>query len=446
MKVLKLILLSTFLFLATSAFSFTTLSHSSSWFNEDTAEKKEILNAFWKNRIINYNSKSVDNFKFMLINSYFPSDPNRELKLNNLFRDSIKQKVSFDLFFNSLKDEPLVFFKEINDVEKLIPNKRYIDVYPHLTQSDINNIQEYIRRKKLSVSVTLGSANSTLITPHFQENQYQYPFAIHSVGKVFTGILTLIMIEQGILTENDLNQPVRLDDSVLSKLPLSVRNQLKNVTLYQLMTHRGGLGDYLGKYCKVIASGHIPVIRQPEDFLPFVDDEVYSVGVERYSNAGILLVGLAIKHAYEEKVKHPVSYDAILNKNIINPIGITSFTPWKPEDAKYNLKDAIAPYIVGSPAGGYWITSNDLAKFGQWIYKKSKTDPVFNHLIKKYGQEFYHSETDTVAHGGGIPSSSAFLSVSLKTGAVLAIESNQSPGHADDLKTMIFNHIFSKQE
>ncbi len=70
---------------------------------------------------------------------------------------------------------------------------------------------------------------------------------------------------------------------------------------------------------------------------------------------------------------------------------------------------------------------------------------MFKHLIEKYGQEFYHPETNTVAHGGGIASSNAFLSVSLDTGAVLAIESNQPPGFADDLKMMIQNHIYSKK-
>ena len=420
-------------------------SSSNTWLQEERFEKQEILKAFWSKRIIQYNKNSVDGFKSALINSHFPKDASWETKLNLLFQDAINHKINFELFLNSLEEQPLVLFYEMNDVEKIIPQKHYKQIYPNVTQADISTIQQYINNKNLSVSITLSSFNAKLITPHFKENQYQYPFAIHSIGKVFTGMLALIMIEKGILTEGDLQSPVQLDDVALRELPVAVREQLKKATLYQLMTHRSGLGDYLGKYCEAISSGHIPIIRQAEDFLPFVEDKVYPIGEERYSNAGLLIVGLALKHAYEEKFKHSINYDDILKKYIINPVGITSFTPWKPINAKYNLQDPIAPFIAGSPAGGYWITSSDLAKFGQWIYRKSSTDPVFKSLIKKYGQEFYHPESNTVAHGGGIPSSNAFFSVSLKTGAVLAIESNQPPGLPDDLKTMIQNHIYAKR-
>ncbi len=420
-----------------------TFAQPLSWLQEEMDEKRDILRAFWDERIINYHEKSVTNFKSMLIDLHFPKDPVFEAKINNAFQDAIQQKITFDSFLNSLKNEPLVFFKEMNAVEKLIPEKNYKEIEPDVTQADLIAIQQYIKSKNLSVSLTLGSAKSKLITPTYPENQYQYPFAIHSIGKVFTGTLVLVMIEQGVLTEEALKSPVQLDKTVLKKLPVTVREQLKKVTLHQLMTHRGGLGDYLGKYFKAIESGQIPVIKRAEDFLPFVDAEVFPVGEERYSNVGLLLVGLAIKHAYETKYKHPINYNVLLNNMLIDPIGLTSFSITKPDNAKYNLDDPIAPFLAGSPAGGYWITSEDLATFGQWLFQKAKFDPKFNYLIKKYGQEFYHADTDTIVHGGGIRSSSAFFSVSLKTGAVLVIESNQPPGLADDLKTMIQHHIFA---
>ena len=72
-----------------------------------------------------------------------------------------------------------------------------------------------------------------------------------------------------------------------------------------------------------------------------------------------------------------------------------SFSPWKPKNGRYNLQDPVAPYLAGSPAGGYWTTAHDLAKFGQWVYKKSTSDPVFRSLIEKYGQEFYQQVPET---------------------------------------------------
>ncbi len=49
-------------------------------------------------------------------------------------------------------------------------------------------------------------------------------FAIHSVGKVFTGML---------------DQPFQLDQKVVDALPKKVRDQLSNTTLRQVMHHQG---------------------------------------------------------------------------------------------------------------------------------------------------------------------------------------------------------------
>jgi len=188
-----------------------------------------------------------------------------------------------------------------------------------------------------------------------------------------------------------------------------------------------------------------PVIKQVTDFLPFVENKTYPIGKERYSNVGLLLVGFAIEQAYERKFNKTVGYNDILLQYIIKKVGMPSFSFGKPKNGEYNLEDPIAPYLVGSPAGGYWTTAEDLTKFGQWLYKKSISDPAFKTLIDKYGQEFYHSDTQTMAHFGAIPSSSAVFSVSLKTGATIAILSNQPLGLASDLNTMIQTHIFSKK-
>lgn len=97
--------------------------------------------------------------------------------------------------------------------------------------------------------------------------------------------------------------------------------------------------------------------------------------------------------------------------------------------------------MVGSPAGGSWITAEDLAKFGQWIYKQVKADAGLELLMQKYGQEFYDAKSQAVYHPGGGPSSSAWLSVSLKTGAVVATLSDQ-PAMAGDLH-MVQRHVFA---
>jgi CubicO group peptidase (beta-lactamase class C family) len=424
-------------------------TNQQNWWKEELIEKHKILEAFWNDRIIKYNKKSVDEFKDFIINGHYPQDLIWQKKIEKLFQDAITQQIKFEQFFDMLKELPqelsLTALIQMNAYERLIPEEKYEQITPDITKTDLLNIQQYIRSTRMSVSLTLGDASEKLVTPNFPENLSQYSFCIHSIGKVFTGILTLILIQDGVLTTQDLQSTVQLDAAVIQQLPPSVQAQLKKVTLYQLMTHRSGLGDYLGKYEQKISEGNFPVIKQIADFLPFVEDKTFPLGKEHYSNAGMLLVGLAIEHAYEKKFNKSVSYNDILQQYIIQKVGMPSFSLNKRKDGKYNLEDPVAPHLVGSPAGGYWTTAEDLAKFGQWVYEKSTSDPAFKTLINKYGQEFYHSDNQTIAHFGAIQSSSAVLSVSLKTGATIAILSNQPLGLVSDLNTMIQTHIFSKK-
>ena len=95
------------------------------------------------------------------------------------------------------------------------------------------------------------------------------------------------------------------------------------------------------------------------------------------------------------------------------------------------------------PAGGYWTSTDDLAKFGEWLYHKCITDSSFIKLIEQYGQEFYDQKSQTIFHSGSISSSSAYLLVSLKTGAEIAIFSDKSSNVAIDLGQAIKRHVFS---
>lgn len=449
LKVISIFLLTVSLFFLTS-FSTPILASTQqvistqSWYKDELVEKKSILEAFWNKRIIQYNKESIDNFKSELINSRFPVDPQWSKEIDAIFQNTVSQKINFNLFYDALKDQPLVVILSMNDVEKLVPTDQFEEINPTITHTDLKNLARYTHDKHLSASTVLGEYGK-LIIPHFSGNQLQATFAMHSVGKVFTGILAFIMMRENIISEEDLKRPVQLDPHVIQQLPPSVRNQLSKITLYQLMTHRAGLGDYLENYCSAISQGHIPIIKRTEDFLPFVEDKVFPIGEYRYSNAGMLLVGLAIQHAYEKKFHRRTDYNDILKRYLIQKVGMPSFSAWKPDNGKFNANDAIAPYIVGSPAGGYWVSAEDLAKFGQWLYNKSYTDPAFKKLIETYGQEFYYPDRHTIVHAGGIPSSMAFFSVSLKTGAIISMLSDQPPAQASDLKEMIIEHIFSKK-
>ena len=162
-------------------------------------------------------------------------------------------------------------------------------------------------------------------------------FALHSIAKVFTGVLICEMIAKGIISEHDLNTPpLPLNPEVVKKLPEkdSFRGRIKTTTLHQAMTHTSGLQDYLGTYLSYnkqsLVSGKITTQNEPEDFLQFVEDSVASFepGEGRfYSNTGILLSGLAAKNLYNIKVPEDQkkTYNEMLQEIVLQPAGISSF-------------------------------------------------------------------------------------------------------------------------
>lgn len=85
------------------------------------------------------------------------------------------------------------------------------------------------------------------------------PFPIHSIGKTFTGVLALKMIEEAKEGEGLLSKPISslLESKVINQLPPRIQQYLleDKPSLKQVMLHTSGLGDYLehymdaGRYC-----------------------------------------------------------------------------------------------------------------------------------------------------------------------------------------------------
>lgn len=424
---------------------------SLSWSEQSRLEKlalpdpKKILKKFWEKKILNYDKTSVEAFKNYLLESACKNNLKLQKDIETLFENAIYQRISLDKFSHDILLLGSKYVHDMNGAEKLIivPERKIQDLAHALEVVDIHNMKQFMEDQKMTASVTLRADAGVLTSVVHTRSKQKNVFAMHSIGKVFTGMLVLILVRIGIVSVRDLNSPVQLDEAVLNQLPHSVQEQLKKVTLHQMMTHTAGLGDYLETYEKTLAKGTIPDIKHVEDFVQFIDPKIFPIGEVNYSNAGILLVGLALKHAYENHIGEACDYNDILRKFILDPAGIKCFSPWRPEHSSFNPADPAGPNIVGSPAGGYWTTAEDLAKFGCWIYETCKSDPQLKRLIQKYGQEFYpEPERELIAHGGAISSSSAFFSVSLKTGAVMAILSDQ-PNTAFILNEKIQKNIMA---
>jgi hypothetical protein len=438
------------------------MTNSRLWAQQEKQEMKGILHVYWDNIVNSYahdRDKKIKTFEDYAIHTLYKVDRIKREQIEDLFRRVLVRDSSlkFDEFFAVTHTFGPEIISTLNQVEKLVKleEKNYTS-HPHcLRQNEIKSIKTYMQDRNMSACVSLRSNDSDSLTTIDSSDQINPPaFAMHSVGKVFTGMLALMMVNKGIIPEEALTKPLSETETFKDFIasfnpPLSKKIithlQDNKITLNQMMLHQAGLGDYLEKYTndldQCIKDGKsVPILRQPEDFLRYSDDKTYEPGVNRYSNFGILLVGLAIKHAYEKQYG-PHEYDEILRRYVIDDAKMSCFASVRPEKGKYNSKDPAAAYIAGSPAGGYWTAAEDLAKFGKWIYETCKADANLKQLIVRYGKEFYPDPNrDCIEHGGAIESASAFLLVSLKTGAVFAALSDQ-PGMAHTLVGKVYKNI-----
>ena len=310
-----------------------------------------------------------------------------------------------------------------------------------ITQEDRAQLKKYLTNANFSGVVRISDHKSAYtITPNGQEENEMAFFPMHSVGKVFTGTVTLLT-----MPETSFNEPIVLSSKAFEKLPVAVRNRLilHPPTLHQAMTHRAGLGDYLGNYEKAIkaalqSGAPLPKIRSAGDFLKYANEWFYPLGEGHYSNLGILLVALAVQN-YKG-----MTYENILQKVLLDKEQISMSTT-KPINAKYNDQDPCNGLVMGGPAGGYWTGAQDLHKLGTFLQKQCLEDPKFLSKMERFGQEFYISEDREIRHNGCSDSGSAILSSFLDSGVTLTILSDQGNFMADKIYHTIRENIMDAQ-
>jgi CubicO group peptidase (beta-lactamase class C family) len=329
---------------------------------------------------------------------------------------------------------------------------------PTVNPTDIDNLQQYIKDSNFSGIVSIHQPNATYTVSSPTITDHSTAFSIHSISKIFTEILTLIMIQEGIIQEEWLHQPLRISDTTKKLLPPTVMEQLSKTTTIDIMIHHGGFGDYTFDYFNTLATmakngETIIPIKKLEDFLQYADDSIVILdsGFNRYSNLGLLLLGLSIEHCYNTAMKldTPLSFDEILHKYIIQPAGMKTFSSQKPHNACYNESGSCSQYICGSPAGSHWTTADDLHKFGIWLHKKYINDVRFKQLMEMYGSEFYNITTEEAHHSGGIGQqgigeASARFALFLRHGISIVTLSNR-PQQAFSIYKTIYHNILADQ-
>jgi len=250
-------------------------------------------------------------------------------------------------------------------------------------------------------------AHKAPINPHTR-------FCIGSMGKMFTAVAILQLVQQ---------KKLALNDTIARHLPGYPNASLaRKVTIEQLLTHTAGTGDIFGpKY-----DGHSADFSSPAKFIALYGarDLAFEPGSKwYYSNYGYVLLGAIL----ESVTGQP--FDTYYAENIFRVAGMhsTSQLP-SPED-----KTAIAytgslatglkplPPYYGTPAGGGYSTVDDFFAFARAIQSNRLLDPKHTALLT----------TGKVDTGNG--SYSLGLAVSSRNGIPCYGHGGSAPGVNGDL-------------
>ncbi|WP_053969900.1 serine hydrolase [Mangrovimonas sp. ST2L15] len=205
--------------------------------------------------------------------------------------------------------------------------------------------------KQIIYEKAFGMADRNLEIP----NTTNTSFVINSMGKMFTAILTLQLVEEGL---------IRLDDPITKHLPWFKHPKAKDITVHQLLSHRSGLKGYFDEQIDGRLEFFLPqrevLDRMAQLELNFEPNTGYD-----YSNTGYLLLGeLIMKY-------RQVDYYEVQQQRIFKPLGMVntynSISVYGPGAPVYYLSDgsAATPFPHGNYRGdgGAKSTLHDLHTF-----------------------------------------------------------------------------------
>lgn len=277
----------------------------------------------------------------------------------------------------------------------------------------------------------------------------QTTFHVGSMNKMFTAVAIAQLVEAGKLS---------WDASLAQLVPEYPDHEAaKQITVWQLLHHTAGLGDYLvPEYF-----AHREKFIDPADYLDLIarQPKVSEPGKQwSYSNAGYVLLGRIV-----ENVSHG-SYDDYIRRHVFAPAGmhasgfdrLDDVVPklavgyfhdglfssiWKADWSKIQFK--------GGPAGGGYSNNADLLRFADALREGKLVKPAT--LAKMFDGEvpagpggYAAGFGDRLSHGspirghsGGIEGTTANLQMVWNAHAAVALTSNEGPSET----WMLAEHI-----
>lgn len=312
-------------------------------------------------------------------------------------------------------------------------------------------LDQLVRTKDFSGCVTVSDGEKTILDEcrGLAERRFNIPvdrqtkFHIASMGKMFTAVAIAQLVEAGKLSWEDtlaLRVPEYPDQTVAKK-----------ITVWQLLHHTSGLGDYIVPEL----FEHRKKFVDPVDYLDLIarQPKVGEPGGEwSYSNSGYVVLGRIIENVSGE------SYFDYIQRHVFTPAGMAASGFDRLDDVVPQL--AVGYYREGAfsdtwkadwfenvyaaaPDGGGYSTNADLLRFSAALRAGKLVQPatlakMFEDVVPAAGPGGYAAGFgERVSHGrhirghpGGIEGTDANLAIVWETGATVALTSNQGPGQS----------------
>ena len=269
-----------------------------------------------------------------------------------------------------------------------------------------------------------------------------------STGKTFVAVLTMMLVEEGILSTDDLAGKYLGDREWFHDLPNADEIRVKH-----LLSHSSGVQDYRDSFrCNILSIWRILRIGsnkfEPEELIDCVldRDPLFPVGEGfYYTDAGYLVLGRLIEAASGRE------YYRLLQEKILDPLELhqirpqdrellPDITPGYASGARNLRKDGTAKYnpISEWTGGGLVTNPTMLVKFygalvenrlvsqkildqmieGEW---KNPEDPSFHY---GYGL-FVYNNSSSFGHAGMWPGYRTHVIHYPETGTTIAVQSNR---------------------
>lgn len=336
---------------------------------------------------------------------------------------------------------------------------------PHLTDTELlARTQEYVAAQvaadKFSGVVLIAKDGKPIFMQAYGfanredqvKNTFQTRFGTESMGKMFTAIAILQLVENG---------KIKLDDPIKKYLADYPNQELASkVTIRELLTHTGGTGDIFGPEL----DAHSTKMQTHADYIHLFGDRPvrFEPGSRwEYSNYGFVILGAVI-----ERVSGQNYYDYVRD-HIFEPAGMSSTISSVPGQVVPNLSIGYTKQggstlqrnvdlhpMRATAAGGETTTIEDLLRFANALQQNKLLNPQYTEELTTghvplpnggkwaYGfQDFVFNGTRCYGHDGAAPAGSADLKICPTTGYAVAVLSNFGFPSATGISNFVLSRL-----